>query len=311
MADHPLSAVGSTSRSVWRGLQRSSSAALTRRPEWSKATTFGTGVAMVFIAVVMLLAVAAPLVAPHDPVDAELANSMRPPMWIEGGSATYPLGTDGFGRDVLSRLIYGARISLAVSAIALVIGLAVGGFVGLLAGYAGGRIDAVLMRTVDIVMSFPLIVIALALAVAIGPSFFNVAFVIGLLVWPRIARQVRGDCLVVKQQEFVRYATAVGIRGRTIARRHLLPNIMPGILMVSTLEVGHVILVEASLSFLGAGVPPPEPSWGVSVSDGRGLIATGWWISLFPGLAILLTVLAINVVGDWFRDYLDPRTRSR
>ena len=267
--------------------------------------------AMGVIGVLVFVALAAPLLTPYSPVRADLVNSLLPPAWSPGGSPAHLLGTDSFGRDVLSRLMYGARISLAVSLIALVIGTTIGSAVGLTAGFVGGRLDAGLMRIVDVMLSFPLIIIALALAVAIGPSFTNVAVVIGLLVWPRIARQIRGDTLAIRQQEFIRYAVAVGIPGWVIVLRHVLPNVTPTLLVLATLEVGHVILVEASLSFLGAGMPPPEPSWGVSVSDGRGLIATGWWIALFPGLAIVVTVLAVNLLGDWLRDRLDPRQGSR
>lgn len=257
-----------------------------------------------------VLAVAAPLVAPHSPTREQLSASLMPPAWIPGGSRDYLLGTDVFGRDILSRLIFGARISLSVAALALLLGGSVGTAVGLIAGFAGGWVDAVLMRFVDVILSLPTIVVAIALAVAIGPSFSNVVVVIGLLLWPRIARQIRGETLVLKRLEFVQYARAVGVPGWLVLLRHVLPNVAPTLLVISTIQVGHVILLEASLSFLGAGVPAPQPSWGVMVSDGRALVSTGWWISLFPGLAIVLTVFMFNILGDWLRDHLDPTLRG-
>lgn len=259
----------------------------------------------------VVLAIAAPLVAPYNPVRERLTDSMLAPAFAPGGVGSHLLGTDLYGRDVLSRLIYGARISLSVSALALLIGTAVGTPVGLIAGFVGGWIDTVLMRIVDVMLSFPLILAALALAVALGPSFSNVVIVIGLLIWPRFARQIRGEAMVLKDREFVQYARAIAVPSWVIMLRHVLPNVMPTLLVLSTLQIGHVILLEASLSFLGAGVPPPQPSWGVMVSEGSGLVRTGWWIALFPGLAIVITVLSFNTVGDWLRDRLDPSLKER
>jgi peptide/nickel transport system permease protein len=259
----------------------------------------------------VVLAVGAPLIAPYSPIREHLTDSMLAPAFAPGGVRRHLLGTDLFGRDVLSRLIYGARISLSVSALALLIGTAVGTPVGLIAGFVGGWVDTVLMRVVDVMLSFPLILAALALAVALGPSFSNVVIVIGLLIWPRFARQIRGEAMVLKDREFVQYARAIAVPSWVIMLRHVLPNVMPSLLVLSTLQIGHVILLEASLSFLGAGVPPPQPSWGVMVSEGSGLVRTGWWIALFPGLAILLTVLSFNTLGDWLRDHLDPSLKER
>ncbi len=232
---------------------------------------------------------------------------MLPPAWVAGGDHHYVLGTDQYGRDILSRLLFGARISLGVSALALLIGTAVGTPIGLVAGFVGGWLDAILMRLVDVLLSLPVILAALALAVALGPSFTNVVLVIGLLIWPRFARQVRGEASVLVHRDYVRYAKVIGVPSWLILLRHVLPNLLPTLLVISTLQIGHVILLEASLSFLGAGIPPPNPSWGVMVSEGTGLVATGWWISLFPGIAIVLTVLMFNSLGDWLRDHLDPR----
>lgn len=266
------------------------------------------------LAILLLLVVAgvaAPFLTPYSPVAAELRESLQPPAWVSGGSPDHPLGTDSFGRDSFSRLLYGARISLSVAMLALFIAAVIGTTVGLISGYVGGWLDSVLMRLVDMVLSLPTLLIALAVAIALGPSFVNVFTVIGLLMWPNVARLVRGETLLLKQQEYVRYARAVGVPNRRIILRHILPNVLPTLLVVSTLEVGHVILIESSLSFLGAGIPPPQPSWGTMIADGRSLIVTGWWIALFPGLAIMITVLTFNMLGDWLRDRLDPKLRER
>ncbi len=266
------------------------------------------------LAILLTLAgagIAAPFLTPYSPVQAQLRESLQPPAWVEEGDADHPLGTDSFGRDSFSRLIYGARVSLSVAILALMIAATIGTTIGLIAGYVGGWVDSVLMRIVDMVLSLPTLLIALAVAIALGPSFTNVFMVIGLLMWPNVARLVRGETLLLKQQDYVRYARAVGVPSRRIILRHILPNVLPTLLVVTTLEVGHVILIESSLSFLGAGIPPPQPSWGTMIADGRSLIVTGWWIALFPGLTIMITVLAFNMLGDWLRDRLDPKLRER
>jgi peptide/nickel transport system permease protein len=256
------------------------------------------------------LAIVAPLITTYDPVKNDLINSLQPPAWAKGGTSAHFLGTDGFGRDVLSRLVYGARVSLLVAAFSLVIALTIGTSVGIVAGYRGGSIDSILMRLVDIVLALPTILVALVVAVAVGPSFTNLVLVMGALIWPRLARLIRGEALIQKNQDYVRYAQSIGVPGWVIVLRHVLPNVLPTLLVVTTLEIGGVILLEAALSFLGAGLPPPSPSWGVMINDGRALIATGWWIALFPGVAITLTVMSCNALGDWLRDYLDPKTRQ-
>jgi peptide/nickel transport system permease protein len=254
-------------------------------------------------------AIVAPVLTPYDPVRNRLIESLIPPFWVDGGSTEHLLGTDGFGRDVFTRLLYGARISFLVAAFSIVIAMTIGTAIGVIAGYAGGWVDSVLMRFTDIMLALPTILVALVVAVSIGPSFQNLIMVLGLLIWPRIARLIRGETLLLKKQDFVRYAGAIGGTNRGIVLRHVVPNVLPTLLVLTTLEVGHVILVEASLSFLGAGLPAPTASWGVMIADGRALVATGWWIALFPGLAITATVLAANAMGDWLRDYLDPKTR--
>lgn len=259
------------------------------------------------LAIFVVVGVAAPLLTPFDPVRNDLINQLRPPFWVEKGSTEHLLGTDAFGRDVMSRLLYGARVSLSVAAFSLVIAVTIGTVVGVTAGYVGGWVDSVLMRLVDIVNTVPTILLALVLAASVGPSFTVVVLVLGLLIWPRIARLLRGETLVLKRADFIRYAVAIGVSGWVVIGVHILRNVMPTLLVATTLEIGRVILLEASLSFLGAGLPPPQASWGVMIADGRALIATGWWVALFPGLIITITVLSSNALGDWLRDQLDPK----
>ena len=263
-------------------------------------------VVLAFIACALL----APLVAPHSPIEGSLGSRLRPPAWMQGANPAYLLGTDRLGRDVLSRLLYGAQISLAVSLVGIAITGVIGAFVGLLAGFLGGWVDTVLMRLVDISLSLPGILIAVLLAVVFEPSFTNVVIVVAFLLWPSYARLVRGETLGLKQQEFVALARVAGCSNLTIMARHILPNLWPSILVLATLQVGFVIVLEAGLSFLGVGIPPPTPSWGVMVADGRGLIEQAWWISILPGLAILVVVISLNILGDWVRDRLDPKLRQ-
>jgi peptide/nickel transport system permease protein len=262
------------------------------------------------LGIVLLAAIFAPWLTDYDPLRSDLAVSLEPPAWQEDGSSAHLLGTDGFGRDVLTRLIYGARISVSVAALSLLIAVVIGAFIGVAAGYLGGAIDSVLMRVVDILLAFPTILVALVVSVAVGPSFQNLVLVLGVLNSPRIARIVRGETLMLKRNDYARYSAAIGVPRRVIVRRHIFPNVLPTLTVATTLEVGQVILAEASLSFLGAGLPPPTASWGVMIAEGRALIATGWWVALFPGIAITITVLACNSLGDWLRDHLDPKTRQ-
>ena len=257
----------------------------------------------------VLVAILAPWLAPHSPTKNSLSDSMMPPAWIDGGSSQFLLGTDLFGRDQVSRLVYGARVSLSVSFAVLGLVSMVGVGLGLLAGFIGGIVDGLIMRVVDIILSFPPLLIAIVLAVVFGSSFGYVVLIIALFYWTIIARQVRGETLALKTQDFVTMARITGASNRRIMFKHILPNALPTILVITTLQVGTVILFEASLSFLGVGIPPPQPSWGVMVSDGRGQLATAWWLSLFPGLAIVLVVLAANSFGDWLRDHFDPRLK--
>jgi peptide/nickel transport system permease protein len=264
----------------------------------------------VVLGALVLTAVFAPVLAPQSPTDADITQKLIPPFWMEGGAREHPLGTDRFGRDVLSRIIYGSRISLLVSLIAIGVAGTAGTALGLISGYRGGLTDTVLMRLTDVGLSLPTILIAVVLVAVSEPSFRNVVLVIALLLWPRFARQMRGETLAIKEQDFVALAVVAGRSSPWIISRHIFPNVLPTLLVISTLQVGYVILLEGTLSFLGVGVPPPSPAWGLMIADGRGFLATAWWISFLPGVAMLLTVLAVNLLGDWLRDHLDPKLRQ-
>ena len=266
------------------------------------------------LAILLLLlvfpALFAPWVAPHDPFQGSLSNRLTPPFWQEGGSTEYLLGTDKLGRDMLSRIIYGARVSLTVSLIAIVVGGVIGPVLGLISGYFGRMTDAVIMRLVDISLSLPTILLALVLVAAVGPSFGTVITVLIVLLWARYARLVRGETLAIKELDFIARARVAGASHTRIMFRYIFPNVVNSLIVLATLQVGYVILLESALSFLGAGLPRAEPAWGVMVADGRELIVTAWWVSMFPGVAIMLTVLALNLLGDWLRDHLDPKLRN-
>ena len=263
------------------------------------------------LAVLILAALLAPVLSPHSPTEQSLPDKLKPPAWQEGGSARHLLGTDLLGRDMLSRLLYGARVSLTVAAAALLAGGGVGLAVGIVSGYAGGRTDSVLMRIVDATLTFPTILIALLLAVSLGQGLRTMVIAITVILWARFARVVRAEVLTVKARDFVALARVRGCSGMRIMAVHILPNVLNTFMVLLSLHIGFVILVEASLSFLGAGVPPPTPSWGQMVADGRGHIASAWWLSFLPGGAIVLVVLACNLFGDWLRDWLDPRLRQQ
>ncbi len=267
-------------------------------------------VPLAIVAALLFCGLFAPFLTPHSPVEGSLADRLAPPIGMAGSKPGHPLGTDRLGRDTLSRLLYGARISFTVSVLGIALTGTLGSFLGLLAGFLGGWVDAVLMRLVDISLSLPGILIAVLLSVVFEPSFTNVIIVVVFLLWPSYARLVRGETLAVKQQEFVALARIAGCPGLTIMFRHIVPNLLPSVLVLATLHVGYVIVLEAALSFLGVGIPPPTPSWGVMVADGRGLIEQAWWISILPGIAILVTVLSLNILGDWVRDRLDPKLRQ-
>ena len=274
----------------------------------------------ILLLVLVLPAIFADWVAPHDPVVGSLSERLAPPFWVEaegegiyatpGGSLNHMLGTDKQGRDILSRIIYGARVSLTVAAISIFMAGIIGTSLGLVAGYFGGNIDHLVMRAVDICLSMPAILFALVLAVVLGPSFQTVIIVIVTIFWSRYARLVRGETLSIKSQDFVARARVAGASNLRIIARHVFPNIVNTIIVLATLEVGQVILLESTLSFLGAGLPRPTPAWGLMVADGRELLVTSWWLTVWPGTAILLSVLSMNLLGDWLRDRLDPKLRN-
>jgi peptide/nickel transport system permease protein len=262
------------------------------------------------IAAMILMAIFAPLLAPHSPIDQTLRDKLLPPFWLEGGNSKYILGTDAFGRDILSRLIYGARVSLIVAALALTAGGGVGLVIGIVAGYMGGIVETILMRVVDAAFTFPAILFALLLAVTMGQGLGTLVIAISLLLWASFARIIRGEVLALKQRDFVALAKVRGCSDLRIMLTHILPNVFNTFMVLVTLNIGVVIIAEAALSFLGAGIPPPTPTWGLMVSEGRGRIAEAWWVSLIPGLAITALVLSVNLFGDWLRDQLDPRLRQ-
>jgi peptide/nickel transport system permease protein len=269
-------------------------------------------VSIFIVAVVLVLpAIFADLITVHDPLRGVLSDRLIPPAWAEGGSGTYPLGTDKQGRDILTRMIYGARISLSVSTLTILIGAVVGSTLGLLAGYFGGWIDRMVSWLIDTFLSLPHVLLALVIVAAIGPSFVTIIAIIAVTIWASFARQVRGETLSVRETEYVARSRVAGAPPWRILLRHVLPNVANTLIVLATLQVGVVILEESSLSFIGAGIPRPNPSWGVMVADGRDQILTAWWVSFFPGLAILLVVLSLNLFGDWLRDHLDPRMRQR
>ena len=276
-------------------------------------------VAILFF-VLVLPAIFADWIAPHDPVQGSLSERLAPPFWVQaegegiyatpGGSTKFILGTDKQGRDILTRIIYGARISLTVAAISIFLAGLIGTTLGLMAGYFGGNIDHIVMRAVDICLSMPAILFALVLAVVLGPSFQTVIIVIVSIFWSRYARLVRGETLGIKSQDFVARARVAGASNFRIISRHVFPNVVNTIIVLATLEVGQVILLESTLSFLGAGLPRPTPAWGLMIANGRELLVTAWWVAAWPGVAILLSVLSMNLLGDWLRDRLDPKLRN-
>ncbi len=260
--------------------------------------------------VILVVAILSSWIAPHNATRTDLVARELPPAWTEDGSFTNLLGTDRQGRDILSRIIVGSRTSLSIAFLSILLGGLVGTALGLIAGYRGGWVDALIMRTVDVWLAIPGILIGLTLALTLGPGYWMVVTVLSIILWARYARLIRGDVLSWKQRDFVALARVAGASSTRIIFVHLLPNVLNSIVVLSTLQVGWAILAIASLSFLGVGVPPPTPSWGGMVSDGRNFIDTLWWMSIFPGIAIMLVVVSFNMLGDWLRDALDPSLRQ-
>ncbi|MFH1140700.1 MAG: ABC transporter permease [Chloroflexota bacterium] len=263
--------------------------------------------------IVLLLAtvaIFAPLISPHNPVEHDLKKRNMPPAWVEGGSVTYVLGTDTLGRDLLSRLIHGARVSMTVAVIALSSGIVIGTTLGMLAGYYGRFVDELVTRTVDVWMGIPFILVALVISLAMGASLLTIAILLAMMSWSPFVRQVRGLVLSLRTREYVLSAKVSGGSTAHIFLVHLLPGVSNIVIVIASFRVASLILAEALLSFLGAGIPPPTPSWGNMIADGREYLRDAWWIAVFPGVCIVLTTSAFAFLGDWIRDFTDPRLRQ-
>ncbi|MET0850433.1 MAG: ABC transporter permease [Candidatus Rokuibacteriota bacterium] len=251
------------------------------------------------------------VLAPHDPEVGMLGERFKPPVWQAGGSDKYLLGTDHLGRDVLSRLLFGARVSIIVGFTAVVVAGSIGTLLGIVSGYLGRWVDQVIMRLTDAWLALPALVFAIFLAAIVGPSMWNIVIILGLVYWTRYARVIRGEVLSLKEREFVRLAIVAGCSKWTIMRRHILPNVINTAIVLATLQLGVVIITEATLSFLGVGVPPPQPAWGLMLADGKkGMMAGYWWLTVLPGCGIMFVVLSANLLGDWLRVKLDPQLRQ-
>lgn len=288
------------------GLERSAS------QRWLRGL-FGSGlpyVSLLIFGLVVISAIGGEAITPHDPNGLDLGAAFHPPFWQDDGSLDYPLGTDNLGRDILSRIMAGARISLTVAACAIVISGGIGALVGMIAGYFGRGVDAVIMRLVDIQMSIPSLALALVIATVLSPSLTTVIVVISITYWTWYARIIRGEIMSLKQRDYVALAKVAGCSTATIFMRHLLPNVLNTLLVLATLQVGQVIIFEASLSFLGLGIQSPDVSWGLMLADARQYISNAWWAITLPGVAIMLTCLSANLIGDWLRDTLDPKRRQ-
>lgn len=260
------------------------------------------------LAVLIIAALLAPYLDLPNPVRGDLRARMADPTWTGLFSpGAHPLGTDPLGRDVLSRILFGARMTLSIAISAVVLGAIIGVSLGIVAGFSGGIIDTLLMRLVDIQLAFPLILFALLVVAAVGPSVTNLVIVLGVASWTQYARIIRGQVLALREREFILSARAAGAGPLRMMIRHILPNVVTPVLVVGTLQLARIIVMDAALSFLGLGVQPPTPSWGRMLAEGRIYIESAWWVVTFPGLAIAFTVLSVNLVGDWLRDYFDPR----
>lgn len=257
-----------------------------------------------------VMAAFAPWLAPHDPYVGAVQERLLPPVWFAQGSATHLLGTDHTGRDILSRVIYGARVSMTVAAISITSGFLVGTTIGIVSGYVGGWWDEVIMRVVDIWYALPFLMLALVVVIIFGQSFTVVMTLLALLAWAGFVRVVRAHTLTLKNMDYIALARVAGAGGPRIIWKHILPSVIHTAVIIATLNVGGLIIAEATLSFLGAGIPAPTPAWGTMASEGRVYLGTAWWEAVFPGLAIFLVVMSLNFLGDWLRDKLDPRLRQ-
>ena len=274
----------------------------------ARARTGWVGAALLVLVIAMALA--APLVAPYGFNEMSLANRLKPPAWLGGGTSAHLLGTDPLGRDMLSRVIWAARTSLGIASISVLVAMVFGVMIGLLSGYYGGWLDMLVMRLADMQLSFPYLLLAIAVMALLHPTLANLIIVLALRSWVVYARTVRSSVLVAKQREFVEAAVALGASDRRIIMRHLTPNVIAPIIVISSFQLAELIITESSLSFLGLGVQPPTPSWGNMLQDAQSTMATKPWLTIFPGMAILITVLCVNFLGDGLRDALDPTLRG-
>jgi ABC-type dipeptide/oligopeptide/nickel transport system permease subunit len=254
-------------------------------------------------------AILAPAIAPHDPLAVNIRHRLAPPVWMEGGTSRHVLGTDQVGRDLLARVIYGGRISLVIGVAAVLISTTIGVLLGLAGGYFGGRVDWTIMTAVNVLLTFPFVLLALAVIAVLGASLGNMIVVLGVAGWPIYARVVRAETMAIREREFILAARALGMSHARIIFRQILPNLVSPIVVIATLQVAQVIVLESFLSFLGLGVQPPTPAWGNMLGEGRVYMLNSWWIAAFPGLAIFLTTLAINLMGNALRDWLDPHMK--
>lgn len=296
-------AVSTATHSTASGKRESPSAIVLRRLFAKKATLVSLGLLLL----ALLCAVAPTWLAPHDPYLQELVARLRPPSFMERGIEGHYLGTDHLGRDILSRIVHGAHVTLLVSLLALVVSLVIGVAAGLAAGFIGGRTDTVILRLIDMQLAFPVILLVISVVAVLGPSLTNLIVIMGLSGWPRFARLVRGAVLSVRGLEYVEAARAIGAGRMRVMFVHILPNILSAIIVYSSFELARMILLEATLSYLGLGVQPPEPTWGGMISEGQKYITQAWWVSLFPGIAIAGIILVFNMLGDELRDALDPQ----
>lgn len=267
----------------------------------------GAGTDTAVLLLIVASAVLAPVLAPHDPLAVNIRARLVPPLWMEGGTTEHLLGTDPVGRDLLSRIVWGGRVSLAVGVCAVLISATIGVLAGLCAGYAGGVADAVISTVVNVMLTFPFVLLALAVIAVLGPSLPNMIVVLGVTDWPLYTRVIRAETLALREREFIIAGRALGMSHPRVMFGQILPNLVSVIVVIATLQVARVIILESFLSFLGLGVQPPTPAWGGMLGEGRLYMLNSWWIAAFPGLAIFVTTLAINLVGNALRDWLDPR----
>ena len=269
---------------------------------------WGLAAALVLLAIVFV-ALAAPLLAPYSPVEVDIQHRLGPPAWMEGGRSEHWLGTDQIGRDLLSRMIYGGRVSLLIGVSAVLISASIGVLLGLTAGYFGARTDWIIMTLINVMLTFPFVLLALAVIAVLGPSLVNMVIVIGVAGWPLYARVIRAETMAIRERDFITAGRALGMSHLRIVFRQILPNLISVIVVIATLQVASVIILESFLSFLGLGVQPPTPAWGNMLGEGRVYMLNSWWIAAFPGAAIFITTLTINLIGNAVRDWFDPHMK--